>query len=139
MRSCYRMQSRQQPCLEVLVDGHNQIFACCSRLVRPLDRVGWRFQAHPALLRRPIILLISGFYMELARTKYESASAATFYVNRYSRLIAPYWIVMIISMAVALFQPANPYLPFLQNQGSGVGADRTKAPLPPKFFCCSPF
>ena len=49
-------------------------------------------------------ILISGFYMELIRSKYQSEPVLTFYTNRYTRLIVLYWIVAAVSVAF------NPYL-----------------------------
>lgn len=64
--------------------------------------------------------LISGFYMELIRTKYATLPVSIFYTNRYSRLIVCYWIVAIVSIVFAIFQPNNPYLVFLQKPGEGL-------------------
>jgi peptidoglycan/LPS O-acetylase OafA/YrhL len=63
--------------------------------------------------------LISGFYMELIRSKYQSEPVLTFYTNRYTRLLVSYWIVAAVSLALALSQPDNPYLVFLRHPGEG--------------------
>jgi peptidoglycan/LPS O-acetylase OafA/YrhL len=53
--------------------------------------------------------VISGFYMELLRKRYQPAPIWIFYSNRYSRLIASYWIVC---AATALLMIAMPKVPF---------------------------
>jgi peptidoglycan/LPS O-acetylase OafA/YrhL len=53
--------------------------------------------------------VISGFYMELLRKRYQPAPIWIFYSNRYSRLIASYWI---ICAATALLMIAMPEVPF---------------------------
>jgi peptidoglycan/LPS O-acetylase OafA/YrhL len=63
--------------------------------------------------------LISGFYMELIRSKYQSVPVLTFYTNRYTRLLVSYWIVAAVSVALALSQPDNLYLVFLRHPGEG--------------------
>jgi peptidoglycan/LPS O-acetylase OafA/YrhL len=57
--------------------------------------------------------VISGFYMELLRKRYQPAPIWIFYSNRYSRLIASYWIIcaatalLMIAMPEARFPAAN--------------------------------
>jgi peptidoglycan/LPS O-acetylase OafA/YrhL len=53
--------------------------------------------------------VISGFYMELLRKRYQPAPIWIFYSNRYSRLMASYWI---ICAATALLIIAMPEVPF---------------------------
>jgi peptidoglycan/LPS O-acetylase OafA/YrhL len=64
--------------------------------------------------------LISGFYMELIGSRYAKVPVRVFYVNRYSRIIVSYWIVLFASIALALSDPGNKDITFLHEQGTGI-------------------
>ncbi len=46
--------------------------------------------------------MISGFYMGLLHNKYADAEPWIFYSNRYSRLAASYWIVLVVTLFMGL-------------------------------------
>ena len=49
--------------------------------------------------------IISGFYMEMVRGRYDCAGLWVFWSNRYSRLIASYLVVVLITVLLALAFP----------------------------------
>jgi peptidoglycan/LPS O-acetylase OafA/YrhL len=53
--------------------------------------------------------VISGFYMELLRKRYQPAPIWIFYSNRYSRLIASYWVVCAATAFLMIAMPAVPF------------------------------
>jgi peptidoglycan/LPS O-acetylase OafA/YrhL len=77
---------------------------------------GWQqIQSNAADPLRPIapyfavqaFFIISGFYMEMVRDRYEPAGLWVFWSNRYSRLIAPYLIVALITVLLAIAFPEH--------------------------------
>ncbi len=71
--------------------------------------------------------VISGFYMELLKSKYAQAPIWIFYSNRYSRLAVPYWIVFLATVALIKLMPNVSFPPatFLADFKSDRGADWT--------------
>jgi peptidoglycan/LPS O-acetylase OafA/YrhL len=55
--------------------------------------------------------VVSGFYMELLRKKYEPAPIWVFYSNRYSRLIVSYLIVLAATMLLIALMPGVSFPP----------------------------